>query len=158
MSLEEISYVETIGEAPIIQFEYAERNDFAIPDNDSLVITATLPNYEAQALADFVFEIANLFQEESPTKETWLLPMDGSATSQRSRASIVITSPQAQDMEFVVKYDFKASNNEAKYEALAMGMRMAHKTEARHFIAYSDSQLMVRQMDKTYKGKENNIV
>lgn len=49
-------------------------------------------------------------------------------------------------MEFAVKFGFKASNNKAKYEALVTKFRMAHEVGARHVIAYSDSQLIVKQV------------
>ncbi|KAL0439943.1 UNVERIFIED_CONTAM: Pro-Pol polyprotein [Sesamum latifolium] len=61
-----------------------------------------------------------------------------------SGAGIVITSPQGEDLEFAIKFGFKASNNEAEYEALVIGMRMAHEAGARHLLAYSDSQLIVK--------------
>ncbi|KAL0322328.1 UNVERIFIED_CONTAM: hypothetical protein Scaly_2529200 [Sesamum calycinum] len=62
-----------------------------------------------------------------------------SSTTQGSSAGIVITSPYGEDLEFVVKFGFKASNNEVEYEALVIGMRMTHEVRARHLVAYSDS-------------------
>ncbi|KAL0285278.1 UNVERIFIED_CONTAM: hypothetical protein Scaly_2824000 [Sesamum calycinum] len=52
----------------------------------------------------------------------------------------------------------KASNNEAEYEALVIGMRMAHDVGARHLVAYSDSQLVVKQVEDTYEAKEENMI
>ncbi|KAL0461958.1 UNVERIFIED_CONTAM: hypothetical protein Slati_0083400 [Sesamum latifolium] len=43
-----------------------------------------------------------------------------------------------EDLEFAIKFGFKASNNEAEYEALVIGLRMAHETGAKHLLAYSD--------------------
>ncbi|KAL0315305.1 UNVERIFIED_CONTAM: hypothetical protein Sradi_5408700 [Sesamum radiatum] len=71
--------------------------------------------------------------------EKWLLHVDGPSTTQGSSAGIVITSPYGEDLEFAVKFGFKASNNEAEYEVLVIGMRMAHDVGARHLVAYSDS-------------------
>ncbi|KAL0416730.1 UNVERIFIED_CONTAM: hypothetical protein Slati_3504900 [Sesamum latifolium] len=59
-----------------------------------------------------------------------------------------------EDLEFAIKFGFKASNNEAEYEALVIGMRMAHETGAKHLLAYSDSQLVVKQVEGTYEAKE----
>ncbi|KAL0333082.1 UNVERIFIED_CONTAM: hypothetical protein Scaly_2209700 [Sesamum calycinum] len=53
------------------------------------------------------------------------------ALIQGSEACIVITSPQEEDTEFAIKFEFKASNNETEYEALVVGMRMAHEVGAR---------------------------
>ncbi|KAL0433975.1 UNVERIFIED_CONTAM: hypothetical protein Slati_2731800 [Sesamum latifolium] len=52
----------------------------------------------------------------------------------------------------------KASNNEAEYEALVIGMRMAHETGAKHLLAYSDSQLVVKQVEGTYEAKEESMI
>ncbi|KAL0433391.1 UNVERIFIED_CONTAM: hypothetical protein Slati_2673400 [Sesamum latifolium] len=96
---------------------------------------------KAQALADFVSEMTETTQEEVFEERPWLLHVDGSSTAQGSRAGIVHTTPQGDDMEFAVKFEFKASNNEAEYEALVLGMRIAQDAGAPHLLAYSNSQL-----------------
>ncbi|KAL0453055.1 UNVERIFIED_CONTAM: Ribonuclease HI [Sesamum latifolium] len=113
---------------------------------------------KAQALADFVSGMTGAPSEEASKYEKWLLHMDGSSTIQGSVVGIVITSPQGEDLEFAVKFGFKASNNEAEYEALVAGMKMAHEAGARHLLAYSDSQLVVKQVEGTYEVKEENMV
>ncbi|KAL0282513.1 UNVERIFIED_CONTAM: Retrovirus-related Pol polyprotein from transposon [Sesamum radiatum] len=45
---------------------------------------------------------------------------DGSSTTQGSGAGIVITTPEGEDLEFAITFGFKASNNEAEYEALVI--------------------------------------
>ncbi|KAL0386118.1 UNVERIFIED_CONTAM: Transposon Ty3-G Gag-Pol polyprotein [Sesamum radiatum] len=72
----------------------------------------------AQALADFVSEVTGAPLEETHKDEKWLLHVDGSSTIQDSGTGLVITPPQGEDLEFAVKFDFNASNNEAEYEAL----------------------------------------
>ncbi|KAL0345300.1 UNVERIFIED_CONTAM: hypothetical protein Sradi_4361300, partial [Sesamum radiatum] len=76
------------------------------------------PTIKAQALADFISEMAGISLGDAPNDEKWLLYVDGSSTIQGSGVSIVITSPQGEDLEFAVKFGFKASNNETEYEAL----------------------------------------
>ncbi|KAL0319823.1 UNVERIFIED_CONTAM: hypothetical protein Sradi_5243800 [Sesamum radiatum] len=68
---------------------------------------------KAQALADFVSEMTGTTQEEVPGARPWLLHVDGSSTAQESRADIILTPSQGDDMEFAVKFKFKTSNNEA---------------------------------------------
>ncbi|KAL0444628.1 UNVERIFIED_CONTAM: hypothetical protein Slati_2185500 [Sesamum latifolium] len=82
---------------------------------------------KAQALADFISEIAGMSIKDTSQDQKWLLHVDGSSTTQGSGASVVITTPQGEHLEFTIKFDFKASNNEAEYEALVIGMRMAHE-------------------------------
>ncbi|KAL0462961.1 UNVERIFIED_CONTAM: hypothetical protein Slati_0183700 [Sesamum latifolium] len=55
--------------------------------------------------------------EEAPKEGPWLLHVDRSSTTQGRGAGIVITFPQGEDMKFMIKFDFKASNNEAEYES-----------------------------------------
>ncbi|KAL0462105.1 UNVERIFIED_CONTAM: hypothetical protein Slati_0098100 [Sesamum latifolium] len=87
-----------------------------------------------------------------------LLHVDGSSTAQGSVAGIVLTTPQGDDMKFAVKFEFKASNNEAEYKALVLGMRMAQDAGASHLLAYSDSQLIVKQVNGEYDAKEESMV
>ncbi|KAL0410834.1 UNVERIFIED_CONTAM: hypothetical protein Slati_3673100 [Sesamum latifolium] len=63
--------------------------------------------------------------------------------SSTSQAVSSVLVREEEDMEFAIKFDFKASNNKAEYEALVLGMRMAQDTGASHLLAYSDSQLIV---------------
>ncbi|KAL0371782.1 UNVERIFIED_CONTAM: hypothetical protein Scaly_0859800 [Sesamum calycinum] len=91
-------------------------------------------------------------QEEVPEERPWLLHVDRSSTTQRSGAGVVITSPQEEG--FAIKFYFKASNNEAEYEALVLGIRMAQDVGALHLLAYSDSQLIVKQVNGETKPKK----
>ncbi|KAK4404384.1 hypothetical protein Sango_0807000 [Sesamum angolense] len=61
-------------------------------------------------------------------------------------------------MEFAIKFDFKASNNKAEYEALALGMKMAQDAGASHLTAYFDSQLIVKQVTGEYEAKDKSMV
>ncbi|KAL0461114.1 UNVERIFIED_CONTAM: Ribonuclease HI [Sesamum latifolium] len=97
-------------------------------------------------------------QEEVPEPRPWLLHVDGSSTAQGSGAGIVLTTPQGDDMEFAVKFKFNASNNEAEYETLVLGMRMAQDADVSHLLAYSGSQLIVKQVNGEYETKEESIV
>ncbi|KAL0385986.1 UNVERIFIED_CONTAM: Ribonuclease HI [Sesamum radiatum] len=96
--------------------------------------------------------------KDTSQDQVWLLHVDGSSTTQGSGAGIVITTPQGEDLEFAIKFGFKASNNEAEYEALVIGMRMAHEAGTRHLLAYSDSQLIVKQVESAYEAKEESMI
>ncbi|KAL0451934.1 UNVERIFIED_CONTAM: hypothetical protein Slati_1171500 [Sesamum latifolium] len=52
----------------------------------------------------------------------------------------------------------KASNNEVEYEALVLGMRMTQDVGALHLLAYSDSQLIVKQVCGEYEANEESMV
>ncbi|KAL0456349.1 UNVERIFIED_CONTAM: hypothetical protein Slati_0974100 [Sesamum latifolium] len=113
---------------------------------------------KAQALANFMSKMWGTTQEKASEERPWLLHLDGSSTTQESGAGVVLTIPQGDDMEFAIKFEFKASNNEAEYEALVLGMRMAQDAGASHLLAYSDFQLIVKQVSGEYEAKEESMV
>ncbi|KAL0295758.1 UNVERIFIED_CONTAM: hypothetical protein Scaly_3089700 [Sesamum calycinum] len=84
---------------------------------------------KAQALANFVSEMARISLDDTPKIKNWLLYVDGSSAI-HGGVGIVITSPQGEDLEFAVKFSFKTSDNEAEYEALVIGLKMAHDVGA----------------------------
>ncbi|KAL0456629.1 UNVERIFIED_CONTAM: hypothetical protein Slati_1002100 [Sesamum latifolium] len=85
---------------------------------------------KAQTLADFVSKMTGTTQEEVSEEKPWLLHVDRSSTAQGSGAGVVLTTPQGDDMKFTIKFEFKASNNKAGYEALILGIRMTQDAGA----------------------------
>ncbi|KAL0437447.1 UNVERIFIED_CONTAM: hypothetical protein Sradi_0452600 [Sesamum radiatum] len=75
---------------------------------------------KTQALAEFVSETT--FTEG--TVGSHLLYADGSSTLARSGAGVVLTSLEGDELEYALHFDFKASNNEAKYEVFIAGIKM----------------------------------
>ena len=57
-------------------------------------------------------------------------------------------------MEYTIRIGFKATNIKAKYEALLAGLRVAMGLELESLDAYSDSQLMVNQVQGDYLSKD----
>ncbi|KAL0291256.1 UNVERIFIED_CONTAM: hypothetical protein Scaly_2644900 [Sesamum calycinum] len=88
--------------------------------------------------------------------EKWL-HVDGSSTTQDSGADIVITLLYGEDLEFF-KFGFTASKNEVECETLVIDMRTSHDLGAKYLVAYLDSQLIVKQVEDTYKAKEENMI
>ena len=84
----------------------------------------------------------------------WKLSVDGATNAQGSGAGLILTSPEGIDIE----YEFQASNNEAEYEAVIAGLNLAHSLEIDQLEVYSDSQLVVRQIEDTYEAKSERII
>ncbi|KAK4391448.1 hypothetical protein Sango_1922600 [Sesamum angolense] len=75
-----------------------------------------------------------------------------------SRVGIVLTSLEADELEYALKFELKASNNKAKCEALIVRIRMTLDVGARSLITYSDSQLVTNQLvGDTYDIKEDQM-
>ncbi|KAM1898095.1 hypothetical protein ACFX14_032495 [Malus domestica] len=59
------------------------------------------------------------------TTPTWSLYVDGSSNQQGCGAGLVLTALDKVAMEYALHFKFKASNNEAEYEALIAGLCLA---------------------------------
>jgi ribonuclease HI len=58
---------------------------------------------------------------------SWTIYVDGSKRISGAGARVVLVSPQGNKMRYVLRMHFaNPSNNEAEYEAVLHGMRMAH--------------------------------
>jgi len=61
-------------------------------------------------------------------------------------------SPEGCTYEHALKFLFKASNNEAKYEALLTGMKICNILGVEYLKALSDFQLVVSQVMGEYEA------
>jgi ribonuclease HI len=52
----------------------------------------------------------------------------------------------------LIKFEFKTSNNEVKYDALIVGLKLARELHAEHIEICSDSQLVVNQVSREYEA------
>ncbi|XP_052114155.1 uncharacterized protein LOC127745461 [Arachis duranensis] len=75
----------------------------------------------SQYLADFVAELTQPLQEEK--NSGWNLFVDGASNPQGSGAGILLEGPEGINLEHSLRFSFKASNNQAEYEALIAGLR-----------------------------------
>ena len=83
----------------------------------------------------------------------WRLSVDGVVNAQGSGAGLILTSPEGIDIEYALRFGFKASNNEVEYETFIAGLNLAHSMEVDQLEDCSDPQLVVRQIEDTYETK-----
>ncbi|XP_077252373.1 uncharacterized protein LOC143891722 [Tasmannia lanceolata] len=130
------------------------------------------PAIKSKVLADFVAEHTvplyeleeqdNSKNEPAPDPPTqnplWMLFVDGSATAGGSGAGLVLAGPDNFLTEYALKLDFKASKNEAEYEALIAGITLATELHANRVRAHSDSQLVLGQVNGFSEAKEERML
>ena len=109
---------------------------------------------KSQALADFMAECTGFQEEpvEEPVQAFWKVFVDSSSNENRSRAGIIFI-PEGHRFHSVLRFGFEASNNEAEYEALLAGQRVAQELKARAIQCYSDSQIVVNQVSGEYQAR-----
>ena len=112
---------------------------------------------KGQILADFVLEFtsAELTEATQPTSDLsiWRLSVDGAANAQGSGAGLILTSPEGIDIEYALRFGFRDSNNEAEYEAVIVGLNLAHSMEVDQLEVCSNSQLVVKQIKDSYEAR-----
>ena len=84
--------------------------------------------------------------------------MDGASNTHGSGVGLILitphtSSPDTSRLESALRFNFKASNNEAEYEALLAGLRLARHMGAHQLQVFSDSQLIVNQVSGTTRPK-----
>jgi ribonuclease HI len=59
-------------------------------------------------------------------------------------------------LKYVLQIFWKVSNNEAEYEALLHGLRLAASLGIKRLLVYGDSAVVINQVNKSwYRNKEN---
>nr|CAN76815.1 hypothetical protein VITISV_044116 [Vitis vinifera] len=111
---------------------------------------------KGQVMADFVLEYSRKpgQHEESGKKEWWTLRVDGASRSSGSGVGLLLQSPTGEHLEQAIRLGFSASNNEAEYEAILSGLDLALALSVSKLQIYSDSQLVVRHVQKEYEAKD----
>ena len=97
---------------------------------------------KAQALADFIAEFTHPLKEDEQSEEgkAWTMNIDGSSTKEMSGAGVVLVSPEKDKFEYALQLRFRATNNEAEYEALLAGLKLSKSMGIKALTVKSDSQ------------------
>ncbi|GJR01832.1 reverse transcriptase domain-containing protein [Tanacetum coccineum] len=119
---------------------------------------------KGQILADFIVErpeeesLDTLMGEEEELPEPWILFTDGTSCTNDSGAGLILTNPEGMEFTYVLRFRFDAANNEAEYEALIAGLKIAEQMGVKNLQANGDSWLVANQVNGTYVAKETDMV
>ncbi|XP_071699186.1 uncharacterized protein [Rutidosis leptorrhynchoides] len=119
---------------------------------------------KGQVMADYLAEtaadmpaICDPEQLPAPPLELWELYTDGAASSEGAGAGLILTGPHQEEHTYALRFNFKVTNNEAEYEALLAGMRIARELGVKKLQAYVDSQLVANQINDTFDAKHHDL-
>ncbi|GKV15478.1 hypothetical protein SLEP1_g26265 [Rubroshorea leprosula] len=101
----------------------------------------------AQALADFIVECTPCPSTSTLELNEWTLYVDGASSSKGSGAGALLIGPEGYRSEHALKFNFDVTNNMADYEALLLGLQLALELKISAIQVYSDSQLVVNQIN-----------
>ncbi|GJU52633.1 reverse transcriptase domain-containing protein [Tanacetum coccineum] len=119
---------------------------------------------KGQVLADFIVERPeeesqdDSAKEEEPLPAQWTLFMDRSSCVDGCGAGVILTNPEGIEFTYALRFQFEATNNEAEYEALIAGLRIAEKMGVQNLEVKVDSKLVANQVNGTYVAKETDMI
>ncbi|GKD04777.1 reverse transcriptase domain-containing protein, partial [Tanacetum coccineum] len=117
---------------------------------------------KGQIFADFIVERPEeespdtLMEVEEELPEPWILFMDGSSDTDGSGAGLILTNPEGIEFTYALRFRFDATNNEAEYEALIAGLRIAEQMGVKNLQANVDSRLVANQVNGTQIPRSEN--
>jgi ribonuclease HI len=110
-------------------------------------------------------QLQNIFQDAADyyyTQEegVWSLYSDGASRGNPGQAGVgvVLVDPYGQIAVRNLEYLGQATNNVAEYRGLLLGLKMAKNLGIRKIKVYSDSELLVRQINGSYRVKKPHLL
>ena len=112
---------------------------------------------KSQVLANFMVECTlNQIVQEKEDATCWELHVDSSSNPLGYGMGLILKGPEEHhdQLEYALRFKFKASNNETEYEALIIRLKLVKEVGVKRLKVFCDSQLVVNQIngDCTMKG------
>ena len=113
---------------------------------------------KAQVLANFIVEFTFPDEDSLTNKaEWWNIRTDGSSAQKRSGVGVVITTPVGEVLKYGVQLKFSATNNEAEYKGILMGLRLGKALGVKNLLVQNYSKLVIKQIKGEYEVKEERM-
>ncbi|GJW57960.1 reverse transcriptase domain-containing protein [Tanacetum coccineum] len=103
----------------------------------SIIVITDQPTQQVlsrpEILADFIVKrpeedsLDTLMEAKEELPKPWILFTDGSSCIDGSGAGLILTNPEGMEFTYALRFRFDATNNEAEYEALIAGLRIAEQ-------------------------------
>ncbi|GKF60873.1 reverse transcriptase domain-containing protein, partial [Tanacetum coccineum] len=96
-------------------------------------------------------------RKEPEPEKAWKLFIDGASSFDGSRAGLILVSPKGKEYTYALRFEFKTTNNEAEYEALLAGLRIAKEMKVQELTIFVDSQLVANQVNELFEARQTVI-
>ncbi|GKB58018.1 reverse transcriptase domain-containing protein [Tanacetum coccineum] len=70
---------------------------------------------------------------------------------------LILTNPEGAEFTYAMRFRFEATNNEAEYEALIVGLRIAEQMGLKNLQAHVDSRLVANQIPRSENKKADAL-
>ncbi|XP_028058314.1 uncharacterized protein LOC114262149 [Camellia sinensis] len=126
----------------MVTFTEADLGMVQHPHNDALVVTLKIGEYQVRCYKELGLHQDDLEQPNSPT-----VKFNGTLTWPLRAINLEVQAGTK-----------KASNNEAEYEALITGLRLAVIKDTDEVVVFCDSQLIVNQTTGKYAARDEKMI
>ncbi|VFQ70529.1 unnamed protein product [Cuscuta campestris] len=120
--------------------------------------------YLASDRRDFVkrevkdlLSVGHIREVNKPTEQWWEMAVDGASGPWGYVGGIVFTTTEGFKIYHAIVFNFKLTNNEAEYEALAGGLRLAQALKISRVSIKSDFNLIVGQVTGNMEAREGRM-
>ncbi|XP_068498135.1 uncharacterized protein [Phaseolus vulgaris] len=112
---------------------------------------------KGQIFADFVVELSSRTAQNAKDDFRWVLSVDGSSNQLGSGVGVILEGPNGVLIEQSQRFTFKASNNQAEYNALIISILLAKEMGAKVLMAKSDLLLVTGQVTGEFQAKDPHM-
>ncbi|GKE39990.1 reverse transcriptase domain-containing protein [Tanacetum coccineum] len=119
---------------------------------------------KGQILADFIVgrpeddPLDTPMEAKEELSDPWTLFIDGSSCIDGSGAGLILINPKGAEFSYALRFMFDATNNEAEYEALIVGLRIMEQMGIKCIQANAGSRLVANQVNGSYIAKEPDMI
>ncbi|GJZ56216.1 putative nucleotidyltransferase, ribonuclease H [Tanacetum coccineum] len=103
-------------------------------------------------------ESSNAREDLTPGPKAWRLYTDGASNNEGSGAGLILIAPDDVEYSYALRLNFSNSNNDAEYEALLAGLRIAKEMQVKDIHAFVDSKLVASQVEGSYEAKGERMI
>nr|GEY47046.1 hypothetical protein [Tanacetum cinerariifolium] len=136
----------TLMEKPVLALVCATKRLHRYFQTHPIVVITDQPI--KQILADFLVEKPDDAPPEASVIETpqesWTLFTDGSSCVDGSGVGLIVTSLEGTEFTYALRFQFTTSNNEAEYEALIAGLRIAAQMGGRNVHGFAAASAVLK--------------
>ncbi|GKE01046.1 reverse transcriptase domain-containing protein [Tanacetum coccineum] len=85
--------------------------------------------------------------------DVWKLYTNKASNNHRAGARLILIDPEDMEYSYALRLNFRNSNNDAEYEALLPGLRIAKEIKVKNIHAFVDSKLVASQVEGSYEAR-----
>ncbi|KAK8919324.1 hypothetical protein KSP39_PZI022022 [Platanthera zijinensis] len=108
----------------------------------------------ADFLADYVLEAEEM---EVPPVAAWKMLVDGASGRNSFGGGVILASPEGIRIEQALKIHFTLTNNQAEYEAIIAGLRLARELGIQDIRVFTDSLVVARHISGEFEVREPTL-